>query len=550
MKGKLLVLVALGVAIFGIAAWAELDEESSCTAIIVGKEASVDGSVMTTHTCDGWYDSRLFIIPGGKHEPGETVKIWKNRLHADRPNVTPEVVGEIPQVEVTYTYFHVAYPCMNEHQVAIGESTFGGRKELVNPRGMFYIEELEAIALQRAKTAREAIQIMGKLAEEYGYADWGECLTVVDPNEGWVFEIVGPGPFWEPGCGKPGAVWVARRVPDDEVFVSANRARIGKIDLSKPDWYMASPNVFDLAIELGYWDPDSGKPFKFYEAYAPEDYFYCSRREWRVFDILAPSKKFDPWARRYPFSVKPDKKVSVADLMAINRDYYEGTEFDLTKGLAAGPYGTPVRYNTPRPYPVSSGWERPISKFRCSYSWVSQSRSWLPDPIGGVLWFGLDAPHGTCYMPLYCGITEVPESLQIMNRFEFSRESAWWAFDFVENWANLAFCYVIEDIREMQRKFEGEFLAVQAAVENAALMLYEQDPELAITFLTDYSNSAVNRVVDAWWDFADMLIAKYNDGYIWQKTKGYPEWWLKAVGYGETTRVELYKDIYYEDEDP
>jgi dipeptidase len=532
-------LVNIGQELYGL-------EEKSCTAIIVGKDASVDGSVMTTHTCDGWYDSRLFIIPGGKHEPGETVKVYKNRLNADNPNVVVEVVGEIPQVAETYTYFHIAYPFMNEHQVAIGESTFGGRPELVNPNGMFYIEELEAIALQRAKTAREAIRIMGELAEKYGYADWGECLTVVDPNEGWVFEIVGPGPLWAPDSGKPGAVWVARRVPDDEVFVSANRSRIGEIDLSKPDWYMASPNVYTLAQEMGWYDPNAGKPFRFCDVYAPKESFYNSRREWRVFDLVAPSRHFDPYARWYPFSVKPDRKLSVADLMAINRDYYEGTEFDLTKGMAAGPFGTPDRYATPSK--AGANWERAISMFRCSYSFVSQSRNWLPDPIGGVLWFGLDAPHATCYMPLYCGITKVPESLQVMNRFDFSRESAWWAFDFVENWANLAFCYMIQDIKAMQQKFEGEFFAVQPAIEQAALTLYQRDPDLARTFLTNYCNDVVNRVVEAWWKFADELVAKYNDGYIWQKMKGYPDWWLQAVGYTATTRLDLYKDIRYEDE--
>ncbi len=529
-----------------------LDDEGHCTAIIVGKGASVDGSVMTTHTCDGWYDPKLWIIPGGTHEPGETVKVYANRL-TDSPTSPPRVLGEIPQVEVTYTYFHIAYPFMNENQVMMGEHTFGGRRELRNGNGLFYIEELQALGLQRARTAREAIQIMGALAEKYGYIDGGECLTVVDANEGWVFEIVGPGVLWTPDSGKPGAVWVAQRVPDDHVYVGANRSRIGEIDLSQPDWYMASSNIYTVAQEMGWWSPDSGVPFRFCDVYAPKEGFYNSRREWRVFDILAPSRGFDPYARWYPFSVKPDKKVSVADLMAIKRDHYEGTEFDLTKGLAAGPYGTPDRWPTPNAA-GGANWERAISMFRCSYSFVSQSRNWLPNPIGGVLWFGEDAPHSTCYIPLYCGITAVPQSLQIRDIFAFSRDSAWWAFDFVENWSNLAFSYMIEDIRAVQRRFEGEFFAMQPAIEQAALTLYNADPKLAITFLTNYSNDAVNRVVSAWWELADRLITKYRDGYAMdieggrQVARVYPAWWLEAVGYAQTTNPSLYKDIRYEDE--
>lgn len=537
----LLVLVA--------AAWAA----AACTAIIVGKDASVDGSVMTTHTCDGWYDSRLRLIPGGTHEEGEMVTIWRNMLHADNPDRQPTPMGEIPQVPVTYNYFQIAYPFMNEHQVMIGEHTFSGERALRNPDGgMFYIEELEAIGLQRGTTAREVIQIMGDLAEKYGYADGGEALTVCDGNEGWVFEIVGAGPLWRQGDNDPGAVWVARRVPDNGVYVGANRAQIGEIDLSDPDNYMAGRGIYSVGEKLGLWDPNAGKTFRFWEVYAPKLDFYNSRREWRGRSLVAPSLELDPYASRYPFSVVPDEKLSVADVMAIKRDYYEGTEFDLTQGLAAGPFGTPDRYATSssqRPEGQGRVWERAIAMFRCSYVFVSQSRNWLPDEIGGVLWFGPDAPHGTVFMPIYCGVTELPESLGIMNRYEFSRDSAWWAFDFVENWANLAWSYMIEDIREHQQKYEGEFFAMQDAVEGAALALYNTDPALGVSFLTNYTGDAVNRVVAAQWEFADMMVAKYNDGYIWQGTKSYPQEWLDAVGAGanpeSTLLLSKYKEIYY-----
>ncbi len=538
MKRMLLVVFLVLVAVSFAVAQDVVREEGECTSIIVGKLASADGSVMTTHTCDGWYDSRMWVVPGAPHKDGETVKIYKDLLYADKPGLVPAVTGEIPQVSQTYTYFQIAYPFMNEHQVMIGETTFGGRRELQNPdNAMFYIEQLAAIALQRGQTAREVVKIMGQLAEKYGYADGGECLTVVDANEGWVFECMGATPLWTKDSGTPGAVWAAARVPDDKVFVSANRSRIAELDLTKPDWYMASPNVYTLGKTMGWWDGKA--PFRFWEVYAPKDQFYNSRREWRVYSTVAPSRSFSAWDNRLPFAVKPDKKVSVKDLMALKRDHYEGTEFDLTKGVAAGPFGTPDRWAASNPT-GTSGWERAISMFRCSYSFVSQSRSWLPDAVGGVLWFGEDTPHSTVYMPIYAGVTSVPKSLSVMNRYEFTRESAWWAFDFVENWANLSYSYMIEDIKAKQAQYEGEFFAMQPAIETAAAALYKTDPKLALAFLTRYTGDTVNRVVSEWWDFADSLVAKYNDGYVNNKSKGYPADWLKAQGYGDSTAFTKY----------
>ncbi|MCG8638082.1 MAG: C69 family dipeptidase, partial [Desulfobacterales bacterium] len=238
----------------------------------------------------------------------------------------------------------------------------------------------------------------------------------------------------------------------------------------------------------------------------------------------------------YPFSVKPDSKVSVQDVMAIFRDYYEGTEFDLTQGLAAGPFNNPNRYPTPSSVKPEEkkkeDWERAISMFRCSYSFVGQARNWLPNSIGGVLWFGEDAPHSTCYIPFYSGITKVPESFSSGSREYFDRNSAWWAFDFVSNWADLKYSYMIQDIQAVQQEFENEFFAMQPAVETAASQLYKRSPELAVKYLTDYSNTAAKNVVERWWQLADELIYKYNDGYVNGKSVGYPTEWLEEVGFG------------------
>jgi len=531
-----LMLMLLGV--FGISAYAD------CTSVMVGKDASVDGSVMTTHTCDGWYDNRIQIVPGQTFEKGTMTNVYKEICHLTQPGKELEKVGEIPQAEKTCTYFNVGYPFMNENQVMIGEATWGGRDELVSPEGIMMIEQLEVFGLQRAKTAREAIKVMGALAEKYGYCDGGEGLTVTDPNEVWLFEIAGSGPLWTPGCGKPGAVWAAQRIPDDHVSVIANRSRIGEINLDDSNNFMASENVSSLAEEMGWWKPADGH-FSFWKAYCPVPYgapFYQRRREWRVLSLLAPSLNLDPYAKeQYPFSIKPDKKVSVQDLMAIKRDHYEGSEFDLTKGMAAGPFGNPNRYPTPGKVKPEDrkilDWERAISIFRCSYSFVSQARSWLPDPIGGVLWFGEDAPHSTCYIPFYSGITEVPISFSSGRRDMFDKENAWWAFDFVSNWADLKYSYMIEDIKAAQNEVEGDFFAMQPAVEMAAADLYKKDPALAVKYLTNYSNDCANRAVDTWWALAEKLVYKYNDGYVDGNSVGYPTWWLEEVDFG-TTMIE------------
>ncbi|MFQ6069911.1 MAG: dipeptidase [Candidatus Aminicenantales bacterium] len=503
----------------------------NCTSILVSKGASADGSVMTSHACDGGYEFRLRVIPGKKHDAGEMRPIHKGGGHgAERKQAVQ--VGEIPQIPHTYSRFDIAYSFMNEKQLGIGETTFGGRKELYNPNGKWDIMALQRIVLERCSTAREAIKLIGELVKKDGYGDYGECLTFIDKKEAWVFEIMGSGPL------EFGAVWAAKKVPDGEVFVSANRSRIGELDFKDTENYMASDNVISLAVKKGWYDPNSGKPFRFNKAYAPSDSIGCRRREWRVLSTLAPDLKLDPWSVDYPFSVRPERKVTVEDLKNFHRDFYQGTEFDLSKGLAAGPFSNPNRFATwTRPPKGYMGWERPISIFRCSYCVVLQARDWLPDWIGGLAWFAEDDPKTSCFVPLYCSITDVPQAFKIGRRDVFNRESAWWAFDFVSNWANLRWNAMIEDIRRAYQDFERTFSELQPAVEARAKTLYKENPRACQEYLTRYSNEMAKRVVDDWWALADYLIVKYNDGYInlpeGRRAPGYPKEWLEAVGYGK-----------------
>jgi dipeptidase len=497
-----------------------------CTSIPVSKEASADGSCMTSHSCDGHYEIRIHIVPGGRHPKGAMRPVLKGGgLGEDRREAAQ--VGEIPEVETTFTRYDASYPFMNEKGVQIGETTISGKRDLYNSEGMFDIMALERVALERASTAREAIRTMGELATKYGYGDMGECLTVIDPNEAWQFEIFGAGPL------EKGAVWAAARIPPGHVGVSANRPRIQTLDLANRDFYMASDNVMSVAEQMGWWKP--GEPFVFNKAYSGQPSLGSTRREWRVLSTMAPSLHLDPWDPDLPFSVKAEKKVTVQDLMALHRDSYEGTEFDMTAGLAAGPWHDPNRWSAPRPPDGYMGFERTISVSRCSYTVVLNSRGYMPAWIGAVAWFTPDDAKTGVFVPFYAGNTSVPKAYEIGNRAVFDRNSAWWAFDFVGNWAQMRYDLMIQDIKAKRAELEGKFLADQAEVEKQALDLYKKDPDAARRFISDYSNRVAQQTFDEWWKLADALIVKYNDNSVnapGMRAPGYPKEWLDATGYG------------------
>jgi dipeptidase len=367
----------------------------ACTSVPTAPEASADGT-LTSHSCDGGYEIRIKVVPGKAHAAGAMRDVMKGGgLGEEKPPERQErKVGEIPQVAQTFTRYDASYPFMNEKGVIIGETTIGGRRELYNDEGIFDIMELERLALERASTAREAIKIMGEFAEKYGYGDSGECLTIGDAKEVWQFEIFGAGPA------EIGAVWAAKRIPPGEVGVSANRARITTLD-GGPDFIMHSANVQKVAEENGWWK--KGEPFIFNRAFGMSGPPTPNRREWRVLSILAPSLNLDPWAGEQPFSVKPDKKVTVRQLMAIHRDVYEGTPFDQTNNPLAGPFGTPNRWGLPRNWKPAEGYspvERQIAVHQCSYVVVLQARNNRPAWLGSLAWFAPDDAKTSVFSPL------------------------------------------------------------------------------------------------------------------------------------------------------
>jgi len=499
----------------------------ACTNILVTKGASADGSVMITYACDGRFHPRLRSQPAEDHEPGSELEIR---------NWSGEVLGSIPQVPHT----NAVVGLMNEYQVAISETTTTGREELQNPDGLLHYWQLMQLGLQRGRTAREAIKVMTSLVAAYGYKSTAESFSIADANEVWLMEMIGTGP------GGKGAVWVARRIPDGYISAYANGPRIREFPLDDPDNCLYSDNVISFAVEKGLYDPASGKDFSFADAYdAPtvQSRRYTATRVWSIFRRAAPSLDLSadfhrgvPDAAPYPLWIKPDAKLTVADVMALMRDHYEGTDFDMTEGLDAGPFHTPNRWR-PISWEVDGeqySWERPISTQQTGFSFVSQSRSWLPDAIGGVYWYGLDDTYTSVYVPLYAGIERVPLSFTRGSLDQFSWDSAWWVFNFVANIANLKYSYMIKDIQAVQSELEGRFLAMQPVVEKAALELADSDPGLMREYLTQYSVSAGEEVVRRWTELGEFLLTKYNDGYVAgddEETveRGYPEDWLREV---------------------
>ena len=489
--------------------------------------ASADGSVYVTYTCDAEFHPFIEVLPAADHESGAMVAParW-----------TGGIEGKVKEVAHTHAVLGSSSAgLLNDRQVAIGETTFGGRNGLYNPQGLLDYPHLMILALQRAGTAREAIRIMGELVAEYGFRSPGESLSIADKDEAWIMEIIGPGP------GGKGAPWVALRVPDGSICCHANKARIGEFPMDDPANCLHSENVISVAVEKGYFDPNAGRPFSFRAAYHSDntdDRRYSDTRVWSLFRRSAPSLNLSPdYARGatdaepYPLWIRPDARLATQDVFALMRDHYEGTDYDMTRGVDAGPFGNPNRWRevTWKVDGVAYNWERPISTQQTAYSMVAQLRASLPDPVGGVLWFGMDDTYTTCYTPLYGCIDAVPGSFDSGSLKAFSWDSAWWTFNIVANYACLKYSYMIKDIQAVQRDIEGGLLALQPAVEATAAALYKTDPALMKRYLTDYSCMHGDATVRRWRELAEHLIVKYNDGYINGRGVGYPKEWLRRV---------------------
>ena len=545
----------------------------ACTTIIVTPGASEDGSMFVTHSDDNELsDQRLVFVPAADHAPGSMRPVYYSadalgeypeynsfsypRMVCDERGETYNTpgfaqsipIGEIPQVEHTYAYFDGSYGIMNEFQLMIGECTCGTKIQLSPEPGkrIFYSAELSRVALERCTSAREAVLLMGSLIEQYGFYGTGETLLVGDPEEAWVMEIC---------CGttdSTSGLWVAKRVPDGDVFVEANEFRIRDI-IEDESEFLYSSNLFDETEALGWWDPSTGT-MDWLRTVSEGEYnhpYYSLRRVWRVFSLVAPSQNFSPWVedgftRDYPFSIKPDQPLAVRDVMRLHRDHYEGTQFDMSVGTAAGPFGYPYRFygssdghgDVANPDRVLEGaWERPLSVDYCGYVYVNQGRSWLPDPIGGITWFGPDKPSETCFVPFYCGMSDLPDLYQTCNTGVYSRNSAWWAFNFVANWSAIKYRYMHEDITEIQEAIEIAELSRIADADIQALELFNTSgEEECISFITDVCSSNADSVVTEWWNFAERMIVKYDDGYInhpghMAHEVGYPESWLESSGW-------------------
>jgi dipeptidase len=521
-KMLLACLMSLCFCVFGF-----VHQSTACTNLLVTKGASEDGSVMITYTCDGEFHPIMEYLPPADYPPGDSLEItdWYGNVR-----------GKIKQVPHTYGVVDM----MNQHQLVICETTFDGRLELQDSTGLLHYWDLMILALQRAKTTREAIKVMTDLAAEYGYRSTGESISIADTKETWILEMIGKGP--DGG----GALWVAVRIPEGYISCHANKARIGEFPLNDPENCLYSEDVISFATEKGYYDPQSGQPFRFCEAYCPatpKNQRYADTRVWSIFHRAAPSKNFSPDYHRgtegtepYPLWIKPDKKLSLAEVFSLMRDHYEGTDYDMTKGIDAGPYGSPNRWR-PMHWMVDSveyAWERPISTQQTGFSFVSQSRSWLPDPIGGVLWYGVDDTYTCCYVPFYCGIDSLPEPYTTGSIRKFTWDSAWWIFNFVANFANLRYSDMLPEIQAVQQDIEGTFLALQPSIEKAAIEIHQTNPDFLTRYLTDYSVSSAEKVVSHWCDLGEHLITKYNDGYVKDENghpqeQGYPEEWLREV---------------------
>lgn len=507
----------------------------ACTSIVAGRKATADGSVITSHTCDSRYRTWMQFTAAADYPDSAVMTVYSGRMHTERPSSLDGMkpLGDIPQASHTFKYLDTAYPCLNEHQLAMGETTFVGRDTMVNNKGLFMIEELQRIALQRCTTARQAIGLMGALVKEYGYGDSGECLTIADPREVWIFEIQGQGPD------SIGAVWAAQRIPDDHIAVSANVSRIGRIDFNDHDNFMASDNVRQVALDMGLWD---GKgDFSFWKAYSGGNYFNEPRnysvRELYIMQQLAPSAALDNSLDELPVSIKPDTKVTLQGIARLLGSYYEGSDLNLSARLKV-PSKPTADNPTPDPTvsPRANPWMRPdeIALYRalgdstmnnirtvsvpwCSYSTIIQCRSWLPDAIGGVAWIALDNPGQSPRFPVFAGGSRLPALLDVCGHHAHRHDSALWRFRepnrlATVRWGNSR--KLLEPLRDhFLEKGTRELPMVEQEYVRLTSPGNSEDADKGTDFLNGYTRDFFGAAIMAWDELGDNLWRANANGF-------------------------------------
>lgn len=539
LKFKNLKMRKISICIAAVAALFLTVEAWACTGLLVGKKASTDGSVMISYAADSHtLYGELYRWPAATWPKGAMLDIIEWDTH--------KPLGQIPQVEKTYS----VVGNMNEHQLAITESTFGGRPELVDTTGIMDYGSLIYVTLQRAKTAREAIRVMTDLVAEYGYYSSGETFSIADKNEAWVMEMIGKGP------GRKGAVWVAIRIPDDCISAHANQSRIQQIPFDDKENCLYAPDVVSFAREKGYFN-GKDEDFSFQQAYCPYNFGAlrgCEARVWSFF------RKYDKTMERYadfikgdvtkepmPLYIKPDRLLSVQDVQAAMRDHFEGTDLDMTRDAGAGPYKVPYRWR-PMDFTVDGETylnERAIATQQTGFVIVPQMRNWLPDAVGGILWFGVDDADMAVFTPVYCSVTASPECYRVGNgdMMNFSWTSAFWIHNWVANMAYGKYSYMIQDIRKVQQELENSYREAIPAIDKAAAELYQTDPVEAKRFLTWFSTTTADAATERWKKLGEYLLVKYMDGNVKKEENGQ----FKQNGYGLSEMPDFpgYDEEYY-----
>ena len=499
-------------ALMAVAMLGSVSEAEACSNFIVGKKASVDGSVMCSYSADDYgMFQYLCHYPAAKHAKGEMRKIFdwdSNKYH-----------GEIPEAAETYNVIGN----INEWQVTIGETTYGGREEMVDSTGIMDYGSLIYVALQRSKSAREAIKVMTTLANTYGYNSGGETFTICDPNEAWIMEMMGK------GVGSKGAVWVALRIPDDAICAHANQSRIGKFNMKDKKNVMYAKDVVSFARSKG-WFKGKDADFSWKMAYAKPDFSgrrFCDARAWAMLNHFYDMSPYLDWAlgknpdaQDMPLWVVPNKKVSVKDVENVMRDHYEGTPLSVADGsdIGCGIWEMPYR-PTPLMYKVDGKQyfnERPVSTQQTGFVFVSQMRSWLPREIGGVFWFANDDANMAAFTPVYCSMTERPECYNTpgVDAVHFSKKNAYWVCNMTSNMVYPRYSLMFPTLKEVRDSLDNSYFAAQAGVEKKAQELYAQNPQAAVKYLNDYSVEKAQQMLGRWNQLFEFMVVKYNDMII------------------------------------